>query len=53
MFNIKYNRGGARKLETMESGFSRYFADQLSWLLYQLECFGLANNDLAKPQMIF
>jgi hypothetical protein len=42
----------ARRIEARKSSFSQYFAGQFSWVLYQLECFGLSINDFAKPQMI-
>ncbi len=41
----------ARRTEDMKSGFSRYFPDQFSWVLYQLEWFGSVINNLIKSQM--
>lgn len=43
----------AGRLKALKSGFLRYVADQLSWLLCQLECCSLANHDFARLQMIF
>jgi hypothetical protein len=42
-----------RRMETVNSTVSRYFADQLSRVLYQTKTFGLAIDAFVKPQMIF